>query len=80
VSLRLTRGTRILIACSGSGGEIRGWGFARLGLLAKQHRPEPLEAESGFLQGEHEPKIPLKYLVQHAPIGSGQGIACEPCA
>ena len=48
--------------------------------FAKEQAPEPLEAEPGLLQGEQQPKIPLEHLVQHAPIGGGQGIACEPCA
>ena len=47
--------------------------------FAKRAGPEPLEAEPGLLQGEQQPKIPLEHLVQHAPIGGGQGIACEPC-
>ena len=51
-----------------------------LGLLAKQHHPEPLEAERRLLQGKQQPKIPLEHLVQHAPIVGSQGIPGEPCA
>ena len=55
-------------------------GFACVGLRAKEQDPKPLEAERRLLQGKQQPKIPLEHLVQYAPIGGGQGIACEPCA
>jgi len=76
LSLRFTRSTRTLIADSGR----CGWLLTLLGLLAKHHHPEPLEAERRLLQGKQQPKIPLEYLVQHAPIVGSQGIACEPSA
>ena len=49
-------------------------------LLAKEQDPEPLQAECRLLQGKQQPKIPLQHQVQHAPIGSGQGIPGEPLA
>jgi hypothetical protein len=57
-----------------------GWLLTLLGLLAKHHHPEPLEADRRLLQGKQQPKIPLEHLVQHAPIVGSQGIPGETCA
>jgi hypothetical protein len=78
LGVRSTRSTRIPVAVLGHCGWISLWSLTLLGLLAKQQRPEPLQAEPGLLQGKQQPKIPLEYQVQHAPIGSSQGIPGEP--
>jgi hypothetical protein len=64
-----------------SGGGRPTWGptLALFGLVTKQHGPQPLEAELGFLQGKQQPKIPLEHVVQHAPIVGSQAIPGEPC-
>jgi hypothetical protein len=78
--IRSIRSTGTPITVSGrSGGTSRG-SLTLLRLLAKQHHPEPLEADRRLLQGTQQPKIPLQHLVQYAPIISGQGIPGEPCA
>src|SRR5262245_51130236 len=69
------RDTRPPSTVSGRCGGISRGTFTLLGPLAKQHRPEPLQAEPRLLYGEQQPKVPREHVPQHTPIVGGQGIA-----